>query len=581
MNCKNVDKTDFPEENSSLDDSEKRFHTAKDSLLYIKCPRNRDIFIKTCKTAKKCAGNKVKRQTLVSNRNKYTNNLKASAEFEIETNLCTEKGTYIQKVKSRRKIKSSKNDYITNSHNKKLDPKSEEKCLDKNHEDICDKNNNSISNRIKYPNYLKTNSRLKERNDLRPLSNNDNKVKSKSEHGDENVSSDNCYLLIKDRQIVLQTIIEENEKSKNKLKTFIESLREILDNYDETEDEIKLLKCDSSCEKKQTKCPNDHLTFGLMNQCGTVKNIDAYKKSNQRTDVQTLGCQMVPLKDALNISACKCALEITKVQDTKQRLIELERQNRMIIRSLDELKSSLRKTNKLQFTEVKSPTNKNLHYRTANRIRTSNFSKSVELPATVQRKTTASNKSSVPFKKQPEMLREMIKFSKLVKNKEHLIKDNQHIKHQENPAENGDSVQRKQILRNLNVFMKSKQDCSPPLASNKDIKINTEASGVQKKNICKKKFCKMTNRVSSQKQQTKRKEEIHKHQVLDQSQFKSMGKINKVRQPASSKIKAQYPPRTLAHRNSYLKKIPCPETNSRNTGSHRHGRHPDPPQAKL
>lgn len=157
MDYKNDDdKTALPNENSSFDDSDKRFHTAKDSLLYVSCPRNRDIFMKTCNTGKECAVNKVKRHTLVSNRIKYPNYLKTSANLGTETSLHhTEKRTFTKKVKSRRKIKSSKDDYITNSHDKKLDPKSEDKCLYKNHEEFIEESNKSITKRIKYLTILK------------------------------------------------------------------------------------------------------------------------------------------------------------------------------------------------------------------------------------------------------------------------------------------------------------------------------------------------------------------------------------------------------------------------------------------
>lgn len=208
----------------------------------------------------------------------------------------------------------------------------------------------------------------------------------------------------------------ENENLKRKLKSTEVSLQEALNKYNEAQEEIKHLKFDNECQRKQIKFQKTHLkllqmirgNLGTRNKTTKQKNIG----ENLKSALYVYG----------NNDTNNRKFDLESMKAT-QRVHELEEQTSMMVQGLIELRNFLKSQCESQTTALKT-LNFDNHGRSAYKnIRRRTFSESFGSPPALNPNICTTEKSEAQLKEHSEMLREMTEFNELLKERRENVEN--------------------------------------------------------------------------------------------------------------------------------------------------------------
>ena len=286
-------------------------------------------------------------------------------------------------------------------------------CADNKHA-----SENPYAHLIKYPYHPKPSSNFKENYLCSSRRDEMYKLKSMSKNGDCEISKNDNIKDIHNKSAELEAMKHENEDLKCKLKSTETSLEEVVNKYNDAQEEIKHLKYDNECQRKQIKFQKNHLKLLKMSQGNNFKPKDSNNITSTRKKIDEV-LEIAINKHDTNTSERKCDLENLNADDSTKRVLELEEQNRLMIQGLNELRNFLKKQCESQSVE---PLKSNNCSQSPNRSsKKCAFSESFDLRI-INPEVSTSDGHAARSRDYPDMLREMTKFNELMKEKRENIK---------------------------------------------------------------------------------------------------------------------------------------------------------------
>lgn len=326
----------------------------------------------------------------------YPNYLKASSKL-VERNICV----------------ANVSDMNCNGLKNASEIQASLRCEDKDTPD----------NLVKY--LYHQNTYLKESNSCSTNRNEMLKTISSSRKEDREIPKDDHIEDIPGENTEIKVMTSEIEDLKRKLKSTEISLQKALSKYNEAQEEIKYLKYDNECQRKQIKFQKIHLKLLKMIQekdSKEVDDFDMHKTSKQKkigeildNTIKKHGNKYAATSDG------KFDLVSRKATISTQRVLQLEEQNRLMMQGLVELRDFLKTQGKSQFIDSK-PLNYDSESLFSNR-RKRTCSGSFASPPISNPETYTTEESEAQLRENLEMLREIAKLNELLTEKRENIKN--------------------------------------------------------------------------------------------------------------------------------------------------------------
>lgn len=300
---------------------------------------------------------------------------------------------------------------------------------------------------VKYPYHQKT-SYLKENYSCSTNRNETLKKISSSKKEDHEIPEDDHVEDIPGENIEIEAMKRENKDLKRKLKSTEISLQEALNKYKEAQEEIKYLKYDKECQRKQIKLQKIQLKLLKMTREKDSQKDDDFgihKTSKQKKIGEILDNTIKKYgnKDAAT-SEGKFDLTSSKATVSTQRVLELEEQNSLMKQGLVELRDFLKMQSKSQSVESK-PLNFDSDSHLFSNRRKQTCSESFASPPIPNPETCTTEESEAQLREYSEMLRKMRKFNELLKEKREKVKSWEVINLTTEPLENSNLVAKPQL----------------------------------------------------------------------------------------------------------------------------------------
>lgn len=291
-------------------------------------------------------------------------------------------------------------------------------------EEYVDKTN-SISNRISYPNYLKSSSKLKiDKHACKAKCENPiRKTKPRMKFTENEIIEEDYESLMKEKDEELKIFQDENRNLKIKLKNAEQTSQDTLQKYGEANDEIKKLKDQINLKNEQIKLQQYHLKLLKMKQSKHSNHLDIFEMSHtEKNSVDK--SNLIKDFDGINSSDDDLDSESLKVLTSMQRVVELEEQNRIMVQGLIELREFLKKNYNQKSTDFGIENEENQQRQKSRADNIGSFSESGNLPSKGKINKLSVEESS-HLKKNENILRRKTGFNGMIKDKnKHFLDSN-------------------------------------------------------------------------------------------------------------------------------------------------------------